>query len=142
MSDKLSIESQLNSFISARNTEIDIRWKKVQIFFLINSGLIGIVMGSNLDINLKILSCNLGLIITVIWYAIQLEAQYAIDYWNNKIAKLEITGEVIEKGFEFKYPHEGFRYRYFSTHYLILVLITLFILGWFSLIIFYILKIL
>lgn len=128
--ERLSIDSRFNGFIIARNKEVDIRWKKVQIFFIINSALMGFVMGI-VPINVfKISGCIVGLIITIIWFAIQLEAQYAIDYWNNKIATVEDESDVRKKGFSFEHPHEGFRYKYFSTHYLILVLIAVFAILW------------
>jgi len=125
---KLNLNSQLASFVESRNKEIGIRWSKVQIFFLINSALIGFVTSIVKDKILQISGCIAGLVITVIWFAIQLEAQYAIDYWNKKISEVESFGTV--KGFNFKHPHEGFRYKYFSTHYLILTLVTVFVMGW------------
>lgn len=125
---KLSFDSQLSGFISTRNLEVDIRWKKVQIFFLINSALIGFVAGVVKDKILQISGCIAGLVITMIWFAIQIEAQYAIDYWNNKISEVESFGVV--RGFDFKHSHEGFRYKYFSTHYLILTLVIVFTVGW------------
>jgi len=106
---------------------------KVQIFFLINSALIGFIIGIAQDNTIKIIGCITGLIITAIWYAIQLEAQYAIDYWNNKISEIEQTETI--KGFSFEYPHEGFHRKYFSTHYLILTLVFTFAAGWLILII-------
>jgi len=135
--DKISSDSRFNGLIIARNKEVDIRWRKVQIFFLINSALMGFVMGI-VPINVfKIGGCIVGLIITIIWFAIQLEAQYAIDYWNDKIATVENEGGIKKEGFSFEHPHEGFRYRYFSTHYLILVLVVLFTILWLILLVFF-----
>ncbi len=127
---KLSVDSHFDGFVAARNKEADIRWRKVQIFFLINSALIGFIASSGSESIFKIVGCVAGLIITIIWYAIQIEAQYAIDYWNDKIAEIENDNQAEIRGFGFKYPHEGFHYKYFSTHYLILALVAVFAMGW------------
>ena len=43
----LSIDAHFNALVAARNLETNIRWQKVQIFFLINSALLGIILGTN-----------------------------------------------------------------------------------------------
>lgn len=125
---------QFSGFVGARNNETTIRWQKVQIFFLINSVLFGGVISTNLSDVLKILTCSFGLVVTLIWWLMQWEAQNAIDYWNAMAAKLE-NKEI--SGFSFANPKEGFKIRLVSTHYLILFLIDLFGIVWTGLLVYY-----
>lgn len=135
---ELSNETRFDGFVAARNNETIIRWQKVQIFFLINSVLLGTTIGATLDARFKIVICVFGFIVTVIWWLMQWEAQNAIDYWNFEAARLEPRNEENKiHGFAFTRPREGFRFKFISTHYLILFLIDFFILGWITLFIYY-----
>lgn len=125
----LNVNTQYNGFIAARNSETVIRWQKVQIFFLINSVLLGAVISVTLAEKLKLLICMFGFAVTVMWWLIQWEAQNAIDFWNGKIASLEKKNKATVSGFSFSRPREGFRFRFVSTHYMILALIKLFGIG-------------
>jgi hypothetical protein len=135
----LGIDAHFNALVAARNLETNIRWQKVQIFFLINSALLGIILGANFPATLKIVACIFGLVITVVWFVIQREAQDAIDYWNKKISALEEKDqESGMRAFAFTSPREGFRLKYASTYYLILLLIGVFSIGWLSLLVYFI----
>lgn len=135
----LGTDAHFNALVAARNLEVNIRWQKVQIFFLINSALLGVIMGSNLQEKLKVTACLFGLVITVVWFLIQKEAQDAIDYWNQKIATMERGDlESLVEAFAFEKPREGFRLKYASTYYLILLLIGVFSIGWIGLLVYFI----
>lgn len=131
--------ARFNGYVSARNNETAIRWQKVQIFFLINSVLLGALVSTTLDIKLKIAICVFGLIITVFWWLMQWEAQNAIDYWGTEAARLEPKTNNTH-GFAFTRPREGFRFKFISTHFLILFLVDVFALGWIVLFIYYLLA--
>lgn len=133
---KLDSNVQFSGFVEARNNETSIRWQKVQVFFFINSMLLGAVVGTSIADTLKLIACAFGFSVTIIWWLIQWEAQNAIDFWNNKIAEIEKNGNVV-KGFAFAKPREGFEFKFISTHYLILGLIKLFGTGWIGLFIYY-----
>ncbi|MEK7506553.1 MAG: hypothetical protein AAB566_00665 [Patescibacteria group bacterium] len=124
--------ARFGNYVSARNTEITVRWQKVQIFFLINSVLLGAAAGATFSVKLKIVVCIFGLAVTMIWWLMQWEAQNAIDYWNAEISRLE-SGEGNTHGFAFAKPREGFRLKFASTYYLILFLVDLFAIGWIGL---------
>ena len=137
----LTVDTHFNALISARNLEIEVRWQKVQIFFLINSALLGVVLGASFPDTLKIIGCLFGVAITTIWSLIQEEAQNAIDYWNQKIYLMESQEkETSIKAFGFIEPREGFKMKYTSTFYLILLLVGVFFLGWVSLLIYFLLS--
>lgn len=131
--------TRFSGYVSARNSEVTVRWQKVQIFFLINSVLLGVAAGAILSIELKTAVCIFGLVVTVIWWLMQREAQNAIDYWNAEISRLE-PKEGNTHGFAFAKPHEGFRLRFASTHYLILFLVDLFAVGWVGLLFYFLLT--
>lgn len=133
----LDANAHYSGFVAARNSETAIRWQKVQIFFLINSVLLGVVTSAALPEKLRILIGIFGLTVTIIWWLIQWEAQNAVDFWNGKIASLEKENKAIVSGFSFEKPREGFRFRFVSTHYMILALIKLFGIGWISLLVYY-----
>lgn len=133
----LDANTLYSGFVTARNSETVIRWQKVQIFFLINSVLLGAVISITLAEKLRALICIFGFVVTLMWWFIQWEAQNAIDFWNRKIASLEKENKVMMSGFSFSRPREGFRFRFVSTHYIILALVKLFGIGWVSLLIYY-----
>lgn len=133
----LDTNAQYSGFVAARNSETVVRWQKVQIFFLINSVLLGVVTSATLIEKIRILIGIFGLVVTIIWWLIQWEAQNAIDFWNGKIASLEKESKATVSGFSFTKPREGFRFQIVSTHYMILALIKLFGIGWISLLAYY-----
>lgn len=103
----LDANAQYSGFVAARNGETVVRWQKVQIFFLINSMLLGVVASAALAEKLRILIGIFGLAVTIIWWLIQWEAQNAIDFWNGKIASLEKESKAIVSGFSFKKTTRG-----------------------------------
>lgn len=130
-------DTYFNALVAARNVEITLRWQKVQIFFLINSALLGVVMSAAFPALVKLIGCAFGLAITAVWTLMQWEAQNAIDHWNNRLASLETQNERSNmKAFTFSRPREGFRLKYVSTHHLILALTVIFALGWMGLLAF------
>lgn len=135
--ENLDKNTQFSGFVETRNTEITIRWQKVQIFFLINSALLGITISIEFDSGFKFIASMSGLLVSTIWWLMQWEAQNAIDYWNSMVAQIEKTSESDIRGFYFACPREGFCFKYISTHHLILFLVDLFIIGWLGLAIFY-----
>jgi len=108
----------------------------VQVFFLINSVLLGATMGAALGPKLKLAVYGFGLLVTIIWWLMQWEAQNAIDYWNNEAARLEPKAENMG-GFSFEKPREGFRFKFASTHFLILFLVDLFAPCWIVLLLYH-----
>lgn len=135
----LGTDAHFNALVAARNLEVNIRWQKVQIFFLINSALLGVIVGAVFPVKLKIIACLFGLVITVVWFLIQKEAQDAIDYWNQKISVLEEKDQESDmRAFAFERPREGFRLKYASTYYLTLLLIKVFSAGWLGLLAYFI----
>ncbi|MEK7520087.1 MAG: hypothetical protein AAB581_02485 [Patescibacteria group bacterium] len=130
------VNARFNALITGRNSEMTIRWQKVQIFFLINSVLLGAVVSTNLPDKLKITASIFWFIVTVIWWLIQWEAQNAVDSWNKRIAVLEEADNQHVR-FSFRKPREGFEYKFISTHYLVLLLIELFGAGWVGLFLYY-----
>ncbi len=134
--DPLRKGDRFADFVSARNNETVIRWQKVQIFFLINSVLVGITASATLGTISKLLVSIFGFFVTLIWWLIQWEAQNAIDYWNAEAARQEPSEENGHThGFAFAKPREGFYFKFVSTHYLILFLVALFAFWWIGLII-------
>lgn len=127
----LHADTHFSGLVATRNAEITIRWQKVQIFFLIESVLLGAVVGADVPSAVRIAGCVFGLALTVTWALMQWEAQNAIDYWTAQIALTERRGQGTGAGsFTFSRPREGFRLKLISTHYLILALIGMFAAGW------------
>ena len=81
-----------SALIAVRNTDATLRWTRTQIFFLIHSGALSLVIvqtkikfGDWLHMGI----CVAGLLLAVLWFWLTLVIQKFIEYWDDRLEELE-----------------------------------------------------
>ena len=94
------------SLVSIRNNEVNLRWTRNQLFFLVNSAAISLVA-----VQMQVTSlfygfaCIGGIILCLLWICLIGLIQRTTDYWDSMLAALEgLNGQPIQifKGEEWK----------------------------------------
>ena len=116
-----------------RNNEVTLRWTRTQIFFLIHSaGLSLIVTQFKEESFARFLGCLLGLALAGLWWRLTIRIGGWVSYWVGRLAALENLGPPpavrIFSGSPYRTAMRGF-----TAHEILLWLVRVFSAAWFLL---------
>ena len=76
--------------VALRNNEVTLRWTRTQVFFLIHSAALSFVVSQLKRGELShIGACVTGIFLAVLWFMLTKRVRHWIDYWDDRLNKLE-----------------------------------------------------
>lgn len=122
------------ALMSTRNNEVNLRWTRNQLFFLINSGAITFVVSQfKVENDTYLTACVIGLALSILWFCMMIIAGFSVRFWHGRLQAIEDriqdTTVRIFNTLDFAESQKGL-----TTHRLLLTLIGIFTFIWILLI--------
>ena len=123
------------SLVSIRNNEVNLRWTRSQLFFVINSAALSLVT-TQMKVTefIYLFACLGGLALSLLWLGLTLLIRRTTDYWDSMLRALEsLDGQPITifSGTAW----QGYRYKRLDANQILIILTAIFITTWLILIV-------
>lgn len=117
------------AIVSVRNNEITLRWTRTQLFFLIHSaGLSLVVTQLEAGTATYLWACGIGMFLGVLWFLTTRRIGHWVVYWDLRLSALENYPPQpirVFSGREYVRAQRGI-----TTHHILLLLSLLFVAIW------------
>lgn len=127
--DKLNSDQRImySSLVSIRNNEVNLRWTRIQIFFIIHSAGLSLVVTQTVPgTYTHIFSCILGVFLGILWRLVVRRIGHWVNYWDERLSRFEKNQPIkIFSGVGFVRASRGI-----TTHAILFRVVEVFIIIW------------
>lgn len=119
----------------SRNTEVNLRWSRSQMFIFINFGGVSFLATQIPSRGLHIVVGVVGIILGVVWMLANWRAQKWVEYWNSRLAAVEGTEPHPVTTPVYRGPEWEKANSQFGFPHMLMALAVIFTLMWFTIVV-------